>query len=86
MKKTYLTQDQIERLAHIFANKEQYTLHLKTLWALRRSITVSMGYPFQEIDKTSPLFNILVLTNEMIGAIDDGSICIGNDVVVVNNR
>ncbi len=70
--KTYLNNNQIERLANVFADEEHYTEHLKTLWALRETLSNKMGYP--ELDETSPLFKIWELSNEIIGAIDDGRI------------
>lgn len=85
-KKSYLTPNQVERLVNIFADEEQYTEHLKTLWALRRSVTDKMGYPDREIDTTSPLFRIFDLTNKMIGAISDNSVYICNGQVIVDKR
>ena len=84
-KKTYLTPNQVENLANIFADEEQYTEHLKTLWALRRSITEKMGYPDKE-NTPDPLFKIFDLTNKMIGAIGDNSVYICNGQVIADKR
>lgn len=70
----------MERLANVFGNRQEYETRLKTLWALRRSVQEKMGYP--DIDKQHPLFQVLDLTNEIIGAIGDGSVYIVNNHVI----
>lgn len=79
--KTYLNNNQIERLANVFANEEKYTEHLKTLWALRDTLSKKMDYP--NLDVTNPLFKIWELSNDIIGAIDDGRVTISNGRVLV---
>ncbi len=74
--KTFLNSKQIERLASVFADEEQYTENLEAMWALREVLSKKLGYP--DIDKTNPLYKVWVLSNEIIGAIDDGRISIVN--------
>ena len=81
--KTYLNINQIERLAEVFANEELFTEHLKTLWALRRTLHDKLGLD-NGYDETQPLFKLYNLTNELIGAIDDGTISIINGEVQVD--
>ena len=83
--KTYLSNKQIERLANIFADEKRYTEHLATLWALRESLSIKMGYPYVE-NTTHPLFNLFDLTNELIGAIDNGTISISNGQIRLDRK
>ena len=82
---TYLNLKKLERLAEVFANEEQFTEHLKTLWVLRRvvgeKIEMEMGL---DIDKANPLYKIFDLTNKLINAIDDGTVSIVNGEVQVD--
>ncbi len=82
MKETYLTNEMIEGLAKVFVNEEKYTEHLKTLWALRH-VVVEM---IEKNGDTGNLFKIFDLTNQLINAIDDGSVSIRNGQVHVNKR
>ncbi len=84
MSTTYLNKEQQERLAGVFGNKEQYTEHLKTLWALRRAVQEKLDIPYNSrVDKESPLFKLFSFTNELIGAVGDGSVYIVNGEVKV---
>lgn len=84
-KETYLTPNQADRLVGVFADEEQYTEHLKTLWVLRRLVynKIDVGVTEEEI-KANPLYKIFDLTNQIIGAIDDGSVYISNGQVGVD--
>lgn len=81
---TYLNDEQIKALVRVFANEEQFTEHLSTLWALREIVgrELEAGY----IDESHPHFKVFNLTNKLIGAIDDGTVEIVNGVVKVNKR
>lgn len=81
---TYLNKEQVKKLAEVFANEEQYTEYLATLWALRRVVytKIEMGY----IDESHPQFKVFDFTNRVINAIDDGSISIVNGMVNVDKR
>lgn len=81
---TYLNKEQVKKLAEVFANEEQYTEYLETLWALRRVVytKIEMG----QIDETHPQFKVFDLTNRVINAIDDGSVSIVNGMVIVDKK
>ena len=81
-KRTYLNQEQIKDLANVFPNEEIYREHLKTLWALRESVSILM-----EKEEGNPnVFRIFDLTNKIINAIDDGSVSIVNGEIQVDLR
>lgn len=67
-KKTYLSKEQTERLAGVFADKKQYEEYMATLCALRELVCVKMDY---EMDSTDPKYRIFDLTNRLIGALLD---------------
>ena len=67
-RKTYLSKEQTERLAGIFADKKQYEEHMATLSALRELVCVKMDY---KMDNTDPTYRIFDLTNRLIGALLD---------------
>ncbi len=83
---TYLTNKQIERLAEVFADEEQFTEHLKTLWALRRTICIKLETECPDTYESHPLYKIFDLTNKLINAIDDGTVSIINGEVQVDKR
>ena len=81
---TYLNQEQLENLAEVFANEEQFTEHLKTLWALRSLLYNKIEAERPNASADSPLYRIFDLTNKVINAIDDGTVSIVNGEVRVD--
>lgn len=82
MKETYLSPEMIDGLQKMFGNEEQYTEYLKTLWGLRH-IVASALEKNGDINNMSKIFG---LTNQLINAIDDGSVSIRNGQVHVDKR
>lgn len=81
---TYLDKEQLANLASVFANEEQFTEHLKTLWALRRLLYNKIEAESPNASADSPLYRIFDLTNKVINAIDDGTVSIVNGEVRVD--
>lgn len=81
---TYLNKEQIDNLAEVFANEEQFTEHLKTLWALRRLLYNKLKTECPDTCEAHPLYRIFDLANKVINAIDDGTVSIVNGEVLVN--
>ena len=82
MGKTYLSREMLEGLAMVFVDEEKYTEHLKTLWGLRE-IVGQMLAKHGDLNHVSKIFD---LTNELINAIDDGSVSIRHGQVHVDKR
>ena len=83
---TYLNKNQIERLAEVFADEEQFTEHLATLWALRRLLCNKLETECPDTFETHPLYRIFDLANKLINAIDNGTISIVNGEVLIDKR
>jgi hypothetical protein len=69
---TYLTEDNVLLLKQMFKDETTYCEYMKTLWALRYTVTekLDMHIPHCTVyNKKSSLFKIFVLTNELIGAL-----------------
>ena len=81
---TYLNKEQLEKLAEVFANEEQFTEHLKTLWALRSLLYNKIEAERPNTFADHPLYRIFDLTNKVINAIDDGTVSIVNGEVRVD--
>ncbi len=81
---TYLNKEQIDNLAKVFANEEQYTEHLATLWALRRLVRIKLETECLDTYEAHPLYRIFDLTNKVIGAIDDGTVSIVNGEISID--
>ena len=82
MKETYLTNEMLEGLAKVFADEEKYTEHLKTLWGLRKVV----GQILEKHGDINHVSKIFDLTNQLINAIDDGSVSIRHGQVYVDKR
>lgn len=82
MKETYLSQEMIEGLKMMFADEERYREYLKTLWGLREVVR-QMLEKHGDINHVSKIFD---LTNQLINAIDDGSVSIRHGQVYVDKR
>lgn len=82
MIETYLSQEMIEGLQMVFADEERYREHLKTLWVLRE-VVGQMLEKHGDINHVSKIFD---LTNQLISAIDDGSVSIRHGQVYVDKR
>lgn len=80
--KTYLSQEMIESLKIVFSDEKKYTEHLKTLWGLR-NVAGQMLEKHGDINHVSKIFD---LTNQLINAIDDGSVSIRHGQVYVDKR
>jgi hypothetical protein len=81
---TYLNKEQLDNLAEVFANEEQFTEHLKTLWALRELLYNKIETECPDTFADHPLYRIFDLTNKVIGAIDDGTVSIVNGEIRVD--
>ena len=81
---TYLNKEQLDNLAEVFANEEQFTEHLKTLWALRSLLYNKIEAESPNASADHPLYRIFDLTNKMINAIDDGTVSIVNGEIRVD--
>jgi len=81
---TYLNKEQLENLAEVFANEEQFTEYLKTLWALRSLLHNKIEAESPNASADHPLYRIFDLTNKVINAIDDGTVSIVNGEVRVD--
>lgn len=82
MKETYLSQEMIEGLKMVFSDEEKYREHLKTLWGLRE-VVGQMLEKHGDINHVSKIFD---LTNQLISAIDDGSVSFRHGQVYVDKR
>ena len=83
---TYLNKEQLDNLAEVFANEEQFAEHLKTLWALRSLLYNKIEAESPNASADHPLYRIFDLTNKMINAIDDGTISIVNGRIRVDKN
>lgn len=82
MKETYLSNEMMEGLAKVFSDEEKYTEHLKTLWTLRHVV----GEILEKNGDENKAHKIFDLTNQLINAIDDGSVSIRHGQVHVDKR
>lgn len=67
-KETYLTQENIKGLCHIFKDRDEYIEHMETLIGLREMFLSQCGDSCDP-NTSSPLFRVVRLADELIGAL-----------------
>ena len=68
-KETFLTESNILFLKRMFKDEASYVEYLKTLWGLRALAVKACEQPDGAVDERNPMFRIVRLANELIGAL-----------------
>ena len=76
---TYLTETNIALLKRMFVNEQTYIKHMETLWELRnlslKACEEKKGA--HKYDKSNPIFRLVELSNQLIGALSQENISFG---------